>query len=635
MSLITASELGKSFGPDDIFSNISLSIPHRARVGLVGPNGVGKTTLLRILAGLEEPSRGTVQRARNIRIGYLPQQAHFESERSLWDECLTAFTDLIARQKELTRLESAMSDPTAAESLLQTYGQRQLEFEHMGGYTFENRARQTLTGLGFTSADFHRPLRQLSGGQRTRAFLARLLLEDPDLLLLDEPTNHLDIEAIEWLENYLKEWGGAVLLVSHDRYFLDQVASAIWEMSPTLEIFHGNYSAYLQQRAERYQRQLEEYQAQMEFIEKEEEYIRRNIAGQNTRQAQGRRKRLERMLAEARLTPPHQNRSLHLHLNVNARSGNQVLVTRELSIGYADDGRPLFHVPNLVLLRGECAAILGPNGAGKTTFLKTILGQIPPLKGESELGSSLKIGYFAQAHEDLHQERTLMEEIQLVAPNMLPAAVRDYLAKFLFTGDDVFKKVEVLSGGERGRLALACLALKGANLLLLDEPTNHLDLPSQEILQTILGNYNGTILLVSHDRFLIDALASQIWEVEPKKKSLRVFSGSYSQYKEARLAETILQTTAEKHPVEVIKPPPPAPSLSKNEQRKRQQRLEAAEDRVTGLENQLAVISRQLENPPADPGKLQQLGGEYVRLENALNEALNEWEKLNQIYGQN
>jgi len=292
-----------------------------------------------------------------------------------------------------------------------------------------------------------------------------------------------------------------VLIVSHDRYFLDQVATAILEMTPALEEYRGNYSAYLLQREDRYRRRLTEFQEQQEFIAKEEEYIRRNIAGQNTRQAQGRRKRLERMLEEARLTPPRQNRRLHLNLGNATRSGDLVLRTYGLSVGYADEGTPLFTVPDLTLVRGECAAIIGPNGAGKTTFLKTILGQIPPYAGETRLGSSLQIGYFAQAHEGLHPTWTLMEEIQAQAPKMLPAEVRDYLAKFLFTGDDAFKEVSLLSGGERGRLALAVLALKGANLLLLDEPTNHLDLPSQEILQTVLADFNGTILLVSHDRF--------------------------------------------------------------------------------------------------------------------------------------
>jgi len=625
MPLITAIDLGKSYGPNDIFSHVSLSVPHRARIGLVGPNGVGKTTLLRILIGLEEPSSGEVQKARNLSVGYLPQEAGLDARGTLWQECLGAFIEVLAHQVEMARLEAAMSEPQQAEAALEAYGRLQQEFDRLGGYTYEARIHQTLSGLGFSQADEQRPMQQLSGGQRTRALLARLLLTNPDLLLLDEPTNHLDIAAIEWLEAYLRDWDGAMLIVSHDRYFLDQVVTSVWEMTPAMEIYHGNYSAYLKQRTERYQRRLEEYQAQQEFVGKEEDYIRRNIAGQNTRQAQGRRKRLERMLEEARLTPPYESRRLRLNLQPSSRSGDLVLRTERLQVGYADEGRPLFSAPDLVLLRGECAAVLGPNGAGKTTFLKTLLDQIPPYQGELTLGASLKIGYFAQAHEGLHPDWTLVAEIQAVAPDMRPGEIRDYLAKFLFTGDDVFKEINVLSGGERGRLALACLALQGANLLLLDEPTNHLDLPAQEVLQTILADYKGTILLISHDRYLIDALATQMWEVIPTEGALRVFEGTYSEYKEfkaARAAEAAQPAVRPK--AEPLKPHQPS-GLSKMEQRKRQQRLQALETDISGLENQLALISRQLENPGGDATRIQRLGKDYVQLQQELEKKMEDW----------
>ena len=625
MPLITAFDLAKSYGPNDIFSGISLSIPHRARIAMVGPNGVGKTTLLHILVGQEEPSAGQVQRARGLRLGYLPQEAQFSpadlAEHTLWEDCLAAFSDLIELQADLARLENLMSDPDEAEGALALYGPRQLAFERAGGYTYEQRIRLTLSGLGFAPADFERPLAQLSGGQRTRAFLARLLLSGPDLLLLDEPTNHLDITAVEWLETYLKEWNGAVLIVSHDRYFLDQVATVIWEMMPALEVYHGNYTAYLAQREERYVRRLEDYQAQQAFIEKEEEYIRRNIAGQNTRQAQGRRKRLERLLVESRLAAPSELRRLRLNLQPAARSGDLVLRTRQLSVGYADEGRPLFSVPDLTLTRGDCAAIIGPNGAGKTTFLKTILGEIPPYGGETVLGASLNVGYFAQAHEGLVPENTLMDEINAVASEMRPAEVRKYLAKFLFTGDDVFKPVSVLSGGERGRLALAKLALSGSNLLLLDEPTNHLDLPAQEVLQAVLGEYAGTILLVSHDRYLIDVLATQVWEVDPTDGRLNVFSGTYSEYRVSQLAEMAVKNA----PVVEVqtyqassRPRQTANPGVSNQERKRQKRLVEVEAEISALEAQAAALSRQLENPPADGGKVQLLGQEYVRIQNTV-----------------
>lgn len=629
MPVLTAQSLSKSFGALDIFSDVSFSIPHKSRIGLVGANGIGKTTLLKILVGEEDSSGGTVNFARGTRLGYLPQEAKLSGDHNLWQECVHVFQPLIDRQTELHKLEEQMTRDGQSDELMAAYGRLQADFEAQGGYTYETRIRMTLTGLGFSKADEKRPLTQLSGGQRTRALLARLLLSEPDLLLLDEPTNHLDIAAVEWLEDYLKNWNGAVLIVSHDRYFLDQVATNIWEMTPILEEYHGNYSAYLKQREERYQRRIEEFEAQSEFIEKEEEYIRRNIAGQNTRQAQGRRKRLERLLEESRLTPPTQKRSLHLHLNQAARSGDLVLRTRNLSVGYADEGKPLFMVPDLTLVRGECAAIIGPNGAGKTTFLKTLLEKLPPLAGEAVLGSNLQIGYFAQAHEDLHPEWTLIEEIQGIAPKMLPADVRDYLAKFLFTGDDVFKQVKLLSGGERGRLAMACLALTSANLMLLDEPTNHLDLPSQEVLQNVLADFGGTILLVSHDRYLIDALATQIWEVVPGERTLNVFEGTYSEFKAARQqaegAVTIKNSSASLQREKKEKS-----GLSKDQQRKLKERLSGLESEVNMLEQHLKSIEVQLENPPSDASKVQRLGEEYARVQQDLEERMEEWARLSE-----
>jgi ATP-binding cassette subfamily F protein 3 len=631
MPILSAIELSKSFGALDIFSALTFSIPHKSRIGLGGPNGVGKSTLIRILTGEEEASSGVVNRARGTIIGYLPQEASLHSARTLWTEILTVFQPLLDLQAELHQLESRLSAEGAEEELLSTYGKLQSKFEHMGGYTYETTLRMTLTGLGFTRQDEKRPVSQLSGGQRTRAMLAKLLLSKPDLLLLDEPTNHLDISAVEWLENYLKDWPGAVLIVSHDRYFLDQVVKTIWEMTPSLEEYRGNYSAYMVQRQGRYERRLLEYQAQQEFIDKEEDYIRRNIAGQNTRQAQGRRKRLERMVEEARLTPPTQKRSLHLRLNAGGRSGDLVLRTRGLSVGYADEGKPLFQVPDLTLVRGECAAIIGPNGAGKTTFLKTLLEQIPPLAGEAVLGSALKIGYFAQAHEGLHQQWTLIEEVQGVMPKMLPAEVRDYLARFLFTGDDVFKTVDLLSGGERGRLALACLALQGANLLLLDEPTNHLDLPSQEILQSVLSEFNGTILLVSHDRYLIDALSTQIWEVLPVERMLVSFGGTYSEYKLFRDGNlTSSSTLQENKPESRVMSQSRSGGLSKGERQRIEKKIRLSEERIAQIEDQLSVIQKQLENPPTDPLRVNKLGFDYTHLQKDLEEQMSQWTNLNE-----
>ncbi len=664
MSLITAVDLAKSFGQVDIFSKISLSIPHRARVAIVGPNGIGKTTLLRILAGYEEASAGTVSRARSLQIGYLPQEAGFDATHTLWEECLSPFARLREQEAELAQLEAAMADPAQTEAVLVRYGKLQAEFEHHGGYTYINRIQQVLGGLGFKADEFHYPLPHLSGGQRTRALLARLLLSEPDLLILDEPTNHLDIEAVEWLEGHLSLWKGATLIVSHDRYFLDRVVNTIWEMTRAgFEVYHGTYTAYVQTRQQRWDHRQEIFDSERERLLKEMEYIKRNISGQNVTQARGRLRRVTRRLqaieqvgidavmsktwgalsedvdtttsvmgvdeAERRVRslslpssrPPH----LHLNLRADQRSGELVLRTYDLKVGYP--GNLLFTAPDIELRRQECAALIGPNGAGKTTFLKTILEKIPPMAGDVLMGASLNVGYFAQAHEDLRPERTLAQEIDAVAPQMLVADIRRYLARFLFTGEDVFKPVSVLSGGERGRLALAKLALTGANLLLLDEPTNHLDIPSQEVLQEVLADFQGTILLVSHDRYLIDALATQIWEIDEGQGVLRLFNGSYSQYKaeqEAARESARLAEAQSKSKVTLQKT-----GLSSDEKRRRK-RLKEVEGLIAGLEDEQAVLSRKLENPPAEPAKVQKLGREYMRVQKELDQLIEEWSDLQQ-----
>ncbi|HKY54011.1 MAG TPA: ABC-F family ATP-binding cassette domain-containing protein, partial [Anaerolineales bacterium] len=529
MSLITVSSLSKSFGAEDIFAGVSFSVAKGARLALVGPNGIGKTTLLRILVGQEEPSSGTITRAKNLRMGYLSQEADFELQGVLWDVCLEPFGDLIRMQKEVERLESEMSDPIKREQALVRYGSVQHEFERRGGYVYQVRIKQVLTGLGFDESDFHMSLDHLSGGQRTRAHLARLLLSNPDLLLLDEPTNHLDIKAVEWLEGYLTQWEGAAVIVSHDRYFLDHACNALLEMAISgSEYYRGNYTTYLNEREIRWNHRFELYESEQEKLLKEVDYIKRNISGQNTLQAKGRLKRLTRILiaieqlgleavlnsnwselgasaptsmfsveeAERRvraLRPPQRHMpDLHLHLRSTQRSGDLVIRTKNLQVGYpAENGLPkkfLFRAPDIELRRTDCAALIGPNGAGKSTFLKTILGSLTPLAGEVILGASLHVGYFAQAHEGLDPEKTVLDEILEASPGMLPYQGRDYLGKYLFSGDDAFKKVSMLSGGERGRLALAKLALEDTNLLLLDEPTNHLDIPSQEVLQSVLDS---------------------------------------------------------------------------------------------------------------------------------------------------
>ena len=633
MPVLSATNLSKSFGAQDIFSGVSCAVPHSGRVALVGPNGAGKTTLLHILAGLEEPSTGQVHRMRELTIGYLPQQAdeQLDSERTAFDEMLTVFADLRAQAAELRQLEEMMADPHQRDAALERYGELAHQFKHAGGYTYENRIRQTLSGVGFALEDFSRPVNQLSGGQKTRALLAKLVLQEPGLLLLDEPTNHLDIEAVEWLESALGDFPGAVVVVAHDRYFLDAVATTIWELSAgKLDTYSGNYSQYAAVRAERTERQQIEYERQMEIIAKEEEYIRRNMAGQNTRQAQGRLKRLERV---ERIERPRGHKALKLNLQAGLRSGDIVLAARDLVIGYPSDG-PLLSVEELELRRLQRVALWGPNGAGKTTFIKTVLGQVPPLKGEVWLGGSVKPGYLSQMHDGLQLDRSILDTI-LDMQNMPLEKARGLLGRYLFSGDDVFKPVSLLSGGERSRVALAALTLQGANFLLLDEPTNHLDLQSQEVLQDVLSDFNGTVLLVSHDRYLVDRLATHLWVI--KDQRIEIHEGGYTQYAESRTRSAEREKQAEK---EARRPSDKEREQQEKEKRAQESRRKAERARekqvaeieasIAALEARLQELSRELEiaGVSGAVARVHELGREYAQVEGQLYDRMAEWSEV-------
>lgn len=627
MPLISIQKIAKAYGAQDVFENISCALPHQSRVALVGPNGIGKTTLLRVIAGMEKPDHGIVQRARNLRIGYLPQETsrswanHVNLELTVWQLGLEAFAVLREQESELAQLEEMMADSSRAEEAMARYGPLQEDFERAGGYIYPARIRRVLNGLGFKPAQYDHSLTQLSGGERTRAFLARLLLENPALLILDEPTNHLDIESIQWLEGWLNDWCGTAIIVSHDRYFLDRTAQIIWELSLRgMATYRGNYTAYVRQREEKQRFQLKEYEAQQDFIQRERDYIRRNIAGQNTRQAQGRRKRLERMLKDQAIDRPQQGRSVRIEFEEMDRSGDRVIETHQLAIGYQDAAEPLFRVPDLVLTRAECVALIGPNGAGKTTFLKTLMGEISPLSGSVQWGANIKIGYFAQAHEGLRPDNTVLEELLSAAPGIRISQARDFLAKYLFTGHDVEKQVGALSGGERGRLALAKLALEGANFLLLDEPTNHLDIPSQEVLQDALEGFPGTILLVSHDRYLVNALATQIWVIREHDGEMGVYQGGYAAYLEANQNEEEDRKLSKKKFFEA------RVRIQGNSQRRKE--LEALEDRINGLESEFRAVSEQIEGAGVDVEKVRELGERYAILEAELNREMETWERL-------
>jgi len=631
MSVVIVEQLAKSYGPQDLFWDVSCSVARGDRIALVGANGTGKTTLLRILAGLEEPTGGQVHRARGLRIGYLPQGASLEGDGSLWQEIMAAFEPLRAMEARLHDLEVQMANPAAAEEALEAYAPLRERFEAQGGYTYQDRARHVLMGLGFPPEEHDLPVAHLSGGQKTRASLARLLLESSDLLLLDEPTNHLDLQAIEWLEGYLNTWEGTVILVAHDRYFMDRVVRKVWELAfGQIEVYSGNYSHYALQRVERRERLAREYQAQQEMIARQEDYIQRNIAGQLHRQAKGRLKRLERFKEQELLDRPREEQTISLRFQDPLRSGDKVIWTQDLMVGYERED-PLFHCPDLDLRRGECVALLGPNGSGKTTLLKTLLGQVAPLAGYARLGASLKIGYFAQVHSDLDPDKTPLDAV-LEVKNLPLAEARNFLARFLFRGDDGFKRIGSLSGGERSRVALARLVLERANFLLLDEPTNHLDITSQEILEGVLDEYQGTILLVTHDRYLVDRLASQLWIIHEEERALEVFEGTWAEYQEARAREN----------------PEPAPEESKEKRtvderqaRREQQRArreeEARRQQVAELEAEIQRLEHQVQALQDEIGeasarqeamRVYELGTLYREIEGQLQERLELWAEL-------
>jgi ATP-binding cassette subfamily F protein 3 len=487
-------------------------------------------------------------------------------------------------------------------------------------------------GLGFAHDEHQMPLAHLSGGQRTRALLAKLLLEDPDLLLLDEPTNYLDLQAIEWLENYLNTWSGTVVMVAHDRYFMDRVAGKVWELAfGTLEIYNGNYSHYVQQRSERYEQLHKEYEAQQEFIAKQEDFIQRHMAGQRTKEAQGRLKRLERFKAEDAIARPRQEHTIRLRFPSPLRSGDLILSTHDAVVGY-DPGDPLFDCPDLDLRRTERVALLGPNGSGKTTFLRTVLGALPPLEGRVRLGSSLRIGYLAQVHADLDPNRSVLDTI-LEEQNLPVGEARNFLARFLFMGDDVFKRVHVLSGGERSRLALARLVLRRPNFLVLDEPTNHLDIPSQEVLERVLLNFEGTILLVTHDRYLVDRLATKLWIIEPEQNRLRVFKGSWAEY--------VRERDRGREPLSVHGNGKAKWSEQQRMQRQQEQRArrkrEEQERLLADLEAEIQHLEARLKGLEAeiarateaqDSQELLALGANYGELEAQLRERLDRWAEV-------
>ena len=626
MALLSGTDLSKYFGAQEVFTGISFEIHAGECVALVGPNGCGKSTLLEIAAGVLEPDSGALTMARDIRLGYLPQIPNFDSGSTLWEAMLTVFSTLSAQQHELRRLEAEMTtaNVTEQEDLMDRYGKLLDAFEQAGGFTYESRIAQVLGGLGFPKEQFDSPVSYLSGGEKTRALLARLLLEEPELLLLDEPTNHLDLAGIEWLEDYLNHWKGAVIVVAHDRAFLDAVAMRVWEMqNQHLDMYRGNYTAYIAQRAERRAQQLAAYKAQQAHIEKTEEYVRRYMAGQRSAEAKGRLKRLER---EERLNRPQEQQSINIDLQSTLRSGDLVLGLYNLGAGY-EDGEPLVFVEEVEVHRGQRVAIVGPNGSGKTTLLRTVLREIKPLMGRFRIGAAVRPGYFSQIQGHLNPEHTVLEAV-LAAGMVSLAETRSFLARYGFRGDDVFKKVGVLSGGEQARVALAILALRKANFLVLDEPTNHLDIPSQEVLQDVLTNFEGTILLVSHDRYLIRFIATHVWAIADGE--LKIFPGyaAYSDWHQRLRENSPGQKKAAKEQARVEY------ETKRQTERETQRKLERQQARIKELETQIHTHESRMQEllnaldaagRAQDVGRVTKLGAEYHQVEATLNHLLEQW----------
>ena len=645
MPIVNVVQIGKSFGAERIFEGVSFQINENDRIGLVGPNGAGKSTLLNILAGREDPDEGSLAIARLTRIGYLAQITDFQPENTLRDEMLTVFAEVRRWEHELSQLAlelatpEAQSDSELHEQLLQGYANLQGRFEHAGGYTYENRVDQVLDGLGFTREQQESPVMQLSGGQQTRAALGKLLLQEPDLLLMDEPTNHLDLAALEWLETYLSNWKGAMVVVAHDRYFLDKIVSRTIEMAfGRIEEYPGNYTKYLSLREERMDRRLREYEAQRAHIAHTEDFIRRYKAGQRSREARGRQKLLDRL---ERVERPQDFPEMHFEFNPTVDSGLVVIATQKLAVGFVGDNKAyteLVKVADLELLRGDRVGLLGPNGSGKTTLLRTIIGELSPLGGQAVIGHNVRVGYYSQTHAGLNMERSILDEIRQVSV-LSEEGARTFLGRFLFSGDDVFKLIGTLSGGERSRVALAKLTLQGSNLLILDEPTNHLDLQSRQFLEEVLGEFEGTLLFVSHDRYFIDRLATKVWVIEDGV--LIPYMGNYTEYRtrrqpivldvpvSSRVANGDKNGTA--HSTASTKPVAAPPKVGNKKNSKVKVRtLEDVERDVEKAEGNIKALEEALSEAAlkADAALLTQYTAEYEQAKAHVDNLLEEWEQM-------
>lgn len=528
MEQIRVIGLSKSFGVRQVFNKVSFEIKHGERVGLVGPNGAGKSTLMKCLLGIEEYDEGQVVKDSATTIGYLQQDINLGDD-SLAVEIQKAFADVQYWEQQLQEVSAKLADDPHDESLLKQLARIQDRLDWLGGYDYEAQSRRIAYGLGFSDEDLTKSVAEFSGGQKTRINLAKALVRRPDFLFLDEPTNHLDMDMLEWLENYLSSYGGGILIISHDRYFLDRVTTRIVELDHhKATSYRGNYSRYVEQREARYKAQKNAFEKQQEYIRKTEEYIDKYRAGIKSKMARGRQSQLNRL---ERLDAPEQSQTLKFTFPKAEFSADKVLTVEELFLSYGE--RDIVEDVSFMIRRGEAVALIGPNGAGKSTLLKAITGELTPEAGFIDIGSRVSVGYFSQEHEELHPTWTPVDEI-MSHFNYSEEKARNVLGMFLFQGDDVFKEIRDLSGGERARLSLLILFLQGNNFLILDEPTNHLDIPTREVVEDALMNFTGTLLVVSHDRYFLDKVAKRTLVLEPE--GVEEYLGNYSYYK-AKLKE--------------------------------------------------------------------------------------------------
>ena len=556
MIIAQAQDLEQRFGGNTIFSNISFSVPDNARIGLVGPNGAGKTTLLKIMTGQQEPTSGQFTINKGLKVGYIAQENGLDEDKTIWDEMLTVFNDLIEKNKKITKMQEQIADHPEDEDLLKQYDQLAYDFEQEGGFTYQAEIKSILNGFNFKENTWNKVIGTLSGGEKTRLAFVKLLLQKPPVLLLDEPTNYLDLDTLDWLEAFLKNYQGAIITVSHDQYFLDHLANQIFELNfGKLTTFKGNYSQYVKERELMDSQQEAAYEKQQEKIKKEEEFIQKNLVrASTTKRAQSRRKVLDKM---ERIKPPKHKQKVRINFTSERPSGKEVLIAKDLTIGYPD--KVMVSDIDFQVNKNDRVAIIGPNGIGKSTLLKTIMKKLEPKGGSIKYGASLDIGYYDQELQSLDPSKTVLDTIWDRHKTMPEKDVRSILASFLFTAEDIDKTVGQLSGGQKARLTLTVLSLEKDNFLLMDEPTNHLDIEAKEVLEEALDNYDGTLLFVSHDRYFINELANKIISV--RDGHAKIYNCNYSYYldENAKQAAAAQEAEAQKAETETT----PAASQNK------------------------------------------------------------------------